>query len=120
MTTQSQRYNCFTRNGGNAIPKHAGPDAKDSNPTTGLTCCGPVTHSGGILTTGKSHGKKPDRFFLNEDTDVKKVSQFKCATWNIRGLGGKEEEIDKTLNENNIKISVITESKNKLQGTKET
>jgi len=37
MTTESQRYNCFTRNGGNAIPKHAGPDAKGSNPTTGRT-----------------------------------------------------------------------------------
>jgi len=24
-------------------------------------CSGPVTHSGGILTTGKSHGRKPDR-----------------------------------------------------------
>jgi len=35
--TESQRYNCFTRNGGNAIPKHAGPEAKGSNPTTGLT-----------------------------------------------------------------------------------
>jgi len=36
MTTQSQRYNCFTRNGGNVIPKHAGPEAKGSNPTAGL------------------------------------------------------------------------------------
>jgi hypothetical protein len=36
MTTESQRYNCFIRNGGNAIPKHAGPEAKGSNPTTGL------------------------------------------------------------------------------------
>jgi len=26
-----------------------------------LTCSGSVTHSGEILTTGKSHGKKPDR-----------------------------------------------------------
>jgi hypothetical protein len=52
--------------------------------------------------------------------DVKKVSWFKYATWNIRGLGGKEEELDKILNENNIKISVITESTKKLQGTKET
>ena len=26
-----------------------------------LPCSGPVTHSGEILTTGKSHGKKPDR-----------------------------------------------------------
>ena len=37
MTTESQRYNCFTRKGGNAIPKHAGPEPKGSNPTTGLT-----------------------------------------------------------------------------------
>jgi len=36
MTTESQRYNCFTRNGGNAIPKHADPEAKGSNPTTRL------------------------------------------------------------------------------------
>jgi exonuclease III len=51
--------------------------------------------------------------------DVKKVKWFKYATWNIRGLGGKGEELDKILNENNIQISVITESKKKLQGTKE-
>jgi len=37
MTTESQRYNFFTRNEGNAIPKHAGPEAKGSNPTAGLT-----------------------------------------------------------------------------------
>ena len=52
--------------------------------------------------------------------DVEKVSRFKYATWNIRGLGEKEEKLDKILNENNIKISVITESKKKLQGTRET
>ena len=37
MTTESQRYNSFIRNGGNAIPKHAGPEAKGCNPTTGLS-----------------------------------------------------------------------------------
>jgi len=37
MTTEPQRYNGFTRNGGNAVPKHAGPEAKGSNPTAGLT-----------------------------------------------------------------------------------
>ena len=98
MTTESQRYNCFTRNGVNAIPKLAGPKAKGSNPTTGLTLLWARNHSGEILTTGKSHGKKPDRFYLNDDTDVKKVSRFKYVTWNIRGLGEKEEELDKTLN----------------------
>jgi len=35
-----------------------------------LHCSGPVTHWGEILTTGKSHGKKPDRFSLNGDIDV--------------------------------------------------
>jgi len=42
-----------------------------------LPCSGPVTHSGQILTTGNSHGKKPDISSLNDDTDVKKVSRFK-------------------------------------------
>jgi len=30
-------HNSLIRNGGNAIPKQAGPEAKGSNPTTGLT-----------------------------------------------------------------------------------
>ena len=37
MMTESQWYNCFIRNWGNAIPEQAGPQAKGSNPTTGLT-----------------------------------------------------------------------------------
>jgi len=37
MKKESERYYCFIGNGGNAIPKHAGPKAKGSNPTTGLT-----------------------------------------------------------------------------------
>ena len=85
-----------------------------------LPCSGSITHLGEILTTGKSHRKKPDRFSLNYDTDLKKVSRFKYTTWNIRGLGEKEEELNKILNENNIKITVITERKKKLQGIKET
>ena len=85
-----------------------------------LTCSGPGTYPGEIVTTGKSHGKKPNRFSLNDNTDRKKISRFKYATWNIPGLGQKEEELDKTINDNNIKISGITENKKKLQGTKET
>jgi hypothetical protein len=51
---------------------------------------------------------------------MRKISWLKYATWNIWGLGEKEEKLDKTLKENNIKISIITESKEKLQGIKET
>jgi len=32
MTTESLPYNCFIRNGGNAIPKHACPEANGSSP----------------------------------------------------------------------------------------
>jgi len=45
-----------------------------------LPCSGPVTHSGEILITGKSHGKKPDGFSLNDNMDVEKRSRFKYAT----------------------------------------
>jgi hypothetical protein len=36
-TTESQRYNCFNRHGGNGTPHHACPEADGNNPTTGLT-----------------------------------------------------------------------------------
>jgi hypothetical protein len=39
------------------------------------------------------------------------VVGFKYATWNVRELGEKEEELEKTVNENNITILVITERK---------
>jgi len=51
-----------------------------------LPCSGPVTHSGEILTTDKSYGKKPDRFSLNDNMEVEKLSRFKYSSWNLRGL----------------------------------
>jgi len=36
-----------------------------------VPCYRPVTHSGEILTTGKSHGQKPDRFSLNDNMGEK-------------------------------------------------
>jgi hypothetical protein len=42
------------------------------------------------------------------------------ATWNVRGISYKEEELDYELQRNNVKIAGITESKKKLQGTKVT
>jgi hypothetical protein len=52
-------------------------------PYSGLT-----THSEEIL--GKSH-KKLDRLFPKDYSEMKKVLQFKYATWNVTGLGEKEE-----------------------------
>jgi hypothetical protein len=41
------------------------------------------------------------------------VSKF--ATWNVRGAHYKQEELDTILNENNIKLAAITETKKKLK-----
>ena len=50
-----------------------------------LPCPGPVTHSGEILTTGKSYGKKLERFSLNDDMDVEKVRRFIYGTGILEG-----------------------------------
>jgi len=50
-----------------------------------LRCSGPVTQSGEILTTGKSHGKKPDRFSLNDNMDVEKVSDLNMQPGILEG-----------------------------------
>jgi hypothetical protein len=44
-------------------------------------------------------------------------SRCKYATWNVK-RARRKEELDKTAKENNIKISVITESKRTLHSTK--
>ena len=76
-----------------------------------IPCSGIVTHAGEILTTDMSHKKKPDGLSPKDTLEMKKVLRFKCVAWNVRGLGEEEEGLYRTLNENNIKISVITESK---------
>jgi hypothetical protein len=44
---------------------------------------------------------------------MKKVQRFKYATWNIKRLG-ETKKSDKTINENNIKISIITVSEKEI------
>jgi hypothetical protein len=43
-----------------------------------LPCSGPVTHSGEILTTDKSHRKKPHIFSLNDNMDADDVYKHYC------------------------------------------
>ena len=69
MTTESQLYNCFTRNGGNTIPKHAGPEAKGSNPTTGLTLLWARNPYGGNFNHWQVSRKEAGQIFFN-DTDA--------------------------------------------------
>jgi len=58
ITTESQWYNCFVRNGGNSIPQNDCPEAKGSNSSTGLNLLwahNPFRRE--ILTTGKFRKK---------------------------------------------------------------
>jgi arsenate reductase-like glutaredoxin family protein len=41
----------------------------------------------------------------------KKEHVLKFATWNVRGVHYKQEELDTILNDNNIKLAAITETK---------
>jgi hypothetical protein len=108
VTTKSQWYNCFIRNGGNTIPKCSCPEVKGSSPTVEHTLLWdhhPFRGNPDYLLN------KPDGLSPKDALEMKKVLRFKYATWNVRGLGEEEEGLDKILNENNIEISVITESK---------
>ena len=60
MTTESQRYYFFTRNGENAIPKHNSPEAKGANPTMGRSMLWDRNPFREIITNGKSQEKKPE------------------------------------------------------------
>lgn len=69
-------------NGGNAIPKHALPEAKGPNPNTGFTlfwACNNV-----ILMIDKSHNKKPDGLFPNDESEVQREINFKRTKFENR------------------------------------
>lgn len=53
-----------------------------------------------------------------KETESKKESKanWKIATWNVRGLGGKEQELIENLENTNIEIVAITETKKKGKG----
>ena len=50
----------------------------------------------------------------------KKQNIIEYATWDVRGIAHKGEEMDCILNEKQTKIATITEPKKKLKGTLET
>ena len=49
----------------------------------------------------------------------KKQNKIKYATWNVRGIAHKEEELISVLNEKRVKVAVTTESEKQSKGTRE-
>ena len=62
---------CFTRNGGNAIPKHAGPEAKGSNPTTELTLLWARNSLGGNFNHRQVSREEAGQIFFKRQKDTK-------------------------------------------------
>jgi hypothetical protein len=56
-----------------------------------LPCSGLVAYSQEILTTRKSHKKKPKGLYPRDNSEMKKVLRFKYANWNVKGLGETKE-----------------------------
>jgi hypothetical protein len=57
---------------------------------------------------------------MNKGNEWKKVNILMFATWNVQGIAYKEEQLDDTLAKKGISVAVISETKKKLQGTRET
>jgi exonuclease III len=48
-----------------------------------------------------------------------RLRKMKVATWNIRGITGKKEELQTELQKRKIDIAVITETKKKNKGSED-
>ena len=88
MTIESEQYNISS--GMEEMPSQnmLVQKLKVAVPPMDLPCSGIEIHSVEILTTGKSHKITMGRF---PSSNIKKVLQFKYATWYVSGLGEKEE-----------------------------
>ena len=104
VTTKSQRYKCLIRNGGNTIPKHTCPKAKGSNPTTGYSLLWALNSLRGNSNYWQVSQEEVSQIIPKRCLRNEKVLGFKYVAWDVRGLGEKEEGLDKTVNDNNIKI----------------
>ncbi|KAF2904230.1 hypothetical protein ILUMI_01942 [Ignelater luminosus] len=59
----------------------------------------------------RSQEKRPR---LVKDKRFGITNRLKIATWNVQGLGQKQQKVDKELKKKNIDIAFITETKKKL------
>jgi hypothetical protein len=115
LTTESQRYNCSTSSGGNASCTRLGWSLQVANLPPAVAIDGPVTHHGEIIITRKTL----KRTVLTEDDldDGKAIMKLKIATWNVRGISHKLEELTRELEERKLDIAIVSETKKKNKGS---
>lgn len=76
-----------------------------------------ITHILHNRNSDGSNERRPQRRIKDKRLGIK--DRIKVGTWNVRGLNTKEEELIRELNNQNIDIVVLTETKKKLKGTKD-
>ena len=52
-------------------------------------------------------------------SDGQRFGKLKVATWNVRGIAGKTEELETELLKGKIDIAIITETKKKNKGSED-
>jgi hypothetical protein len=57
---------------------------------------------------------------MNKGNEWKKENILKFATWIVQDIAHKEQQLDDILAKKGISVAVISETKKKLQGTRET
>jgi len=61
--------------------------------------------------------KRTDNQYNNEARlDGQRIGKLKVATWNVRGIAEKMEELQTELLKKKIYIAIITETKKKIKG----
>jgi len=84
-------------------------------------CDWPVTYTGYIKTIIKSSKGRngPTLDMTTRLVDRQRFGKLKVATWNVRGIAEKTEELQTVLLKTKIDIFIITETKNKNKGSED-
>ncbi|XP_044766617.1 craniofacial development protein 2-like [Coccinella septempunctata] len=69
------------------------------------------------ITTRQDNGQRDGQ---HKGSDKERTPIWRIATWNVRSLQGKEEELEREFEEMGLEILAITETKKKGKGTVDT
>ena len=84
-------------------------------------CDGPVTYPGDTKILVKSSKERggPTQYNNKATFDRQRFAKLKVATWNVRGIAEKTEELQTELLKWKTDIAIITETKKKNKGSED-
>jgi hypothetical protein len=87
---------------------------KVADPPLDSPCDGPVTYPGDIKTLripSKGRSRPTLKYDSKARLNTQRIGKLKVATWNVRGIAEKTEELQTELLKRKIDIAIITETK---------